>query len=136
MVSSQQIHLPGGMMVRSHCCWQSCIFIMGDEYLCSCIARHTLSLWGCQRDWYLETGALHRKRGENGHVKLFGILVGLCCTQDLIRAWQAVFLRVGGTSSKKRARMVSFQSEWAKRNHTLEGLIPDYHQGLEGINHI
>lgn len=81
-------------MVRSHCCWQNCIFITGDEYMHLCIVRHVLSPWGHQRD----RAAQQRRRGENGHVKLFGIPVGLCYMQGLIRAWQTVFLRVGGTS--------------------------------------
>lgn len=40
----------------------------------------------------------------DAHVKLFGILVGLYCKQSLIRAWQAVFLRVGGTSCREKGQ--------------------------------
>ena len=38
------------------------------------------------------------------HVKSFGILVGPCCKQGLIRAWQTVFLRVGGTSCGEKGQ--------------------------------
>lgn len=59
--------------------------------------------------WRLEGAELCREGGsvqtvKEMHIKSFGILVGLCCKQGLIRAWQTVFLRVGGTSCGEKGQ--------------------------------
>ena len=61
-------------------------------------------------DAELCSGARGREEVREGqtvrdtHVESFGILVGLCCKQGLIRAWQTVFLRVGGTSCGEKGQ--------------------------------